>query len=81
LSSGLQSFSFTKYQIRFNSFSPLPPPLATFPPRSLSPSPLVIAFLSLPSGTEVSSLRHFCLFNFLILGTVSWIFCTLKKLN
>jgi hypothetical protein len=38
---------------------------STFPPRSLPPFPLVIAFFSLPSGTEVSSLGHFGLLSFL----------------
>ena len=49
-------------------FSPTP---STFPPRSLPPSPLVIAFFSLPSGTEASSLGHFSL---LTLSSVDCIF-------
>jgi hypothetical protein len=42
-----------------------PPNLSTLLPRSLPPSPLVIAFFSLPSGTEASSPGHFSLLNFL----------------
>ena len=42
---------------------PLSP--STFCPRSLPPYPLVIAFSSLPSGTEVSLLGHFSLLTFL----------------
>ena len=58
----------------FTLTSPLFPPF-TFPPKSLPPSPLVIAFFSLSSGTEASLLGHFSLFTFLssmyyILGIV-----------
>jgi hypothetical protein len=64
--SGLQSISLTQYQIRFPSSPPNPLPThSTFPPRSLPPSSLVIAFFSLPSGTEASSLEHFSLLTFL----------------
>ena len=42
--------------------SPQPPSLWTFPSRSLPPSPLVIAFFSLPSGTGASSLWPFSFF-------------------
>ena len=52
-----------------------PPTLSTFPPRFFSLSPLVIAFFSLPSGTEVSSLGHFSLLSFL-----SSVDCTLDIL-
>jgi hypothetical protein len=47
--------------------SPLPPtpPPSTIPPVSFPPTILVIAFFSLPSGTEVSSLGHFSLLRFL----------------
>jgi hypothetical protein len=60
----LQSFSLTHYQIRF----PFPLtqsylPQSTFPPRSLPPTPLMIAFFSLPNGTEAYSLGHFSLFS------------------
>jgi hypothetical protein len=37
----------------------------TFPPKSLPPSPLVIAFFYLPSGTEAPSLGSFSLLTFL----------------
>jgi hypothetical protein len=52
------------------SGSPLPrprlaPPTSTFLLRFLHPSPLVIAFFSLPSGTEVSSFGLFNLLTFL----------------
>ena len=64
LSSGPQGFSpFPSPTTR--SGSPLPPlphhTPSTFPPRSLPSSPLVIAFFSLLSGTEASSLGHFSL--------------------
>jgi hypothetical protein len=36
----------------------------------------VIAFFSLPSGTEASSLDPFSLLTFLVLWIVSWVFCT-----
>ena len=62
---GLQFFSLTQYQIRFHSPPYSSPILFTFPPRFLPPSPLGIAFFSLPSGTEVSSLEHFSLLTFL----------------
>jgi hypothetical protein len=42
----------------------LPPTQSTFSPRSLHPSPLVIAFLSLLSGTEASLLGPFSLLSF-----------------
>ena len=42
-----------------------PPPTSTFPRRFLLPSPLVIDFISLPSGTESSSLGPFNLLIFL----------------
>jgi hypothetical protein len=54
---------------------PLIPPPIHFPPRSLPPSPLVIAFFSLTSGTKASSLGHFSLLNFWVLWIVSWVFC------
>jgi hypothetical protein len=62
----LQSFSLTQYQIRFHSPPPFPPPrpLSLTCP-SLPPSPLMIAFFSLPSGTEASSLGHFSLLTFM----------------
>jgi hypothetical protein len=73
--SGLQSFSVTQYQIRFLSHSlSSPPPLSHPPPRShplsligpsFPPSPLVIAFFCLPSGTEESSPGPFSLLTFL----------------
>jgi hypothetical protein len=66
--SGLQSFSLTRYQIRFPS---LPPHLPTSPPRSLPPSLLVIAFFSLLSGTQVSSLGLSACWPFWVLWTVS----------
>jgi hypothetical protein len=44
--------------------------LSTFPHRLLPPSPLVIAFFSLPSGSEVSSLGHFSLLIFFFGGVV-----------
>jgi hypothetical protein len=62
--SGLQSFSFSQYQIRLPS-PPNFPPSSTFSSRSLPPSPLVIAFFSLPSGTEASSYGSFSLLTFL----------------
>ena len=43
--------------------APTPHPLPC--PLSLPPSPLMIAFFCLPSGTEVSSLGHFSLLTFL----------------
>jgi hypothetical protein len=52
------------HPIRFCPHSPCPP--STFPTTSLPPFPLMIAFFSLPSGTEASSLGHFSLLNFLI---------------
>jgi hypothetical protein len=42
-----------------------PPPPASFPPRSFPPSRLMIAFFSLPSKTEASSLGYFSLLTFL----------------
>jgi hypothetical protein len=62
--------------------APTPHPLPC--PLSLPPSPLMIAFFCLPSGTEVSSLGHFSLVTFLssvdcIL--VSWVFCTFFLAN
>jgi hypothetical protein len=54
--SGLQYFSLTQYQIRF---PPLPIHLPSQVPPSLPPSPFMIAFFSLPSGTEASLLGHF----------------------
>ena len=51
--SGLQSFSPTQYQIRFHSTPSLPPTLSTFPPRSLPPSPLVIAFTLYKAQVQV----------------------------
>jgi hypothetical protein len=67
LSAGPQRFSpFPSPNTR--SGSPLPPPPHapfTFSSRSHPPSPLVIAFFSLPSGTEASSLEHFSFFTFL----------------
>jgi hypothetical protein len=63
LSAGFQGFNpFPSLLIRFSS---LPLPLYTFLPRSLSPFPLVIAFFSLQSGTEESSLGPFSLLTFL----------------
>jgi hypothetical protein len=46
---------------------PLTPrtPLSSFAPRSLTPSPLVIAFFANPSGSVASSLGSFSLLNFL----------------
>ena len=67
--SGLQSFF--PHPIP-NKVSLSPPPLpsspttSSFTPRFLPPSPLVIAFFSLPSGTEWSSPGHFSLLSFLI---------------
>jgi hypothetical protein len=63
---GLQSFSLIQYQIMFPSLSPsyLPSPLSLSGP-SLPPSPLLIDFFSLPSGTEASSRGHFSLLSFL----------------
>jgi hypothetical protein len=63
-SSGLQSFSLTQYQIRF-SYSPLPHSFSL-----TGHSQLVIAFFSLPSGTEESLLGSFSLLIFLS----SWLF-------
>ena len=57
--SGLQSFSLTQYQIRFPSFPFTSLTPSTFLPRFFPPSPLVIAFFSLPSGTEACSLGRF----------------------
>jgi hypothetical protein len=51
---------------------PVPPPP---PPRSLPFSLLMIAFFSLPSGTEVSLLGHFSLLSFL--SSVNCILCIL----
>ena len=54
--SGLQSFSFTQYQIRFPS-PPSPDPIHF--PSQVSPSlPTCDCFLHSPSGTEASSLGH-----------------------
>jgi hypothetical protein len=53
----------------------VPSSLSTFPPKSLPPFPLMIAFFSLPSGTETSSLGHFSLLS--LLNSVDCILCTL----
>jgi hypothetical protein len=66
--SGLQPFSLTQYQIIFPATFLFPPTPSTFPPKSLPPSPLVIAFFSLPSGTEVFSLGLFSLLSFEFCG-------------
>jgi hypothetical protein len=60
-SSALQSFSLTQYQVRF-------PPTSTFPLKSLRPSPLRIAFFSLP-------LEHFSLLS--RMNSVDCILCIL----
>jgi hypothetical protein len=52
--------------------------LFTFPPKPLPPSPLVIAFFSLPSGTEEPSLEHFSLLS--VLDSVDSILCILYGL-
>ena len=77
--SGLQSFSLTQYQIRFLSnptVSHPNPHLHSLPSSSLPPFLLVIAFFSLPSGTEASSLGHFSLLS--LLNSVDCILCTLN---
>jgi hypothetical protein len=49
--------------------------LPTFPPKSFPPSPLVIAFFSLPSRAETSSLGHFSLLSLLNFVRVIVLFC------
>jgi hypothetical protein len=71
---GFSSFPLSNTRSGF----PLPldcPPPSTFPLRSLSPSQLVIAFFSLPSGTELSSFGHFSLLSFV--RSVNCIWCIL----
>jgi hypothetical protein len=68
----------TQYQIRFPFPSHCTPPI-TFPPRPLPSFLLVIAFFSLPRGTEGSSLGLFSLLTFLssvdcFLGVLSFFF-------
>jgi hypothetical protein len=66
LSAGLQDFRpFPSPNTQVPLYAPFPPSRSTFTPRSLPHSPLVIAFFSLSSGTEVSSLGHFSFFTFL----------------
>ena len=63
LSAGPQVFSpFLSPNIRSGSNAPFSP---VYFPSQVSPSPLVIAFLSFSSGTEASSLGHFSLLIFL----------------
>ena len=59
-------------------FPPLLPTPSTFPPRSLPPSPLVIAFFSLPSGTEASWLGPFSLLS-LLNSVITSIHCFLVQ--
>jgi hypothetical protein len=85
LSAGPQVFSpFLSPNIRSGSNAPFSP--VYFPsqvppslPPSLPPSPFVIAFFSLPSGTEASSLGHFSLLTFL--SSVNCISVSVKKKN
>jgi hypothetical protein len=71
LSAGPQGFSpFPSLNTRSGSPPHIPPTPSTFPPRFLPLSLLVIAFFSLPSGTEASSLANFSLLSF-------WGFCGL----
>jgi len=64
------------------SCSPLLLPLSPFPALSLPPFPLVVAFFSLSSGTDASSLGPFSLLTFWVLWTVcSWVFCTFFYTN
>jgi hypothetical protein len=55
---------------------PLPP--CTFSPRSFPPSPLAIAFFSIPSGTEASSFCTSACWAFWVLWIISWVFCTIS---
>jgi hypothetical protein len=59
---------------------PLYTPLLPHPihfPSQIPPSPLVIAFFSLPSGTEASSLGHFSLLS--LLNSLDCILCILYE--
>jgi hypothetical protein len=79
VSAGTQGFcSFPSPNIR--SCSPLPPTALppcpySLPSPSLTPSSLVIAFFSLPSGTEAYFLGHFSLLS--LLNSVDYILCIL----
>jgi hypothetical protein len=82
LSSGLWGFSpFPSLNTR-SGFPPLAPkknPTPTiFPPKSFPSSPLVIAFFSIPSRTEASSLGHFSLLS--LLNSVDCILCNIVNL-
>jgi hypothetical protein len=75
LAFGASVFSPHPITVRLPSILPMLPTQATVPPNSLPPSPPVIAFFSLPSGTEMSSLGHLSLFR--LLSSVDCILCIL----
>jgi hypothetical protein len=60
-----RGFLFPFFLLAFRASALFPHPIPSpFPHRSLPPSPLGVAFFSLPSGTEASSLEPFSLLNY-----------------